>query len=158
MTYSETIGAAEAAPRALPSGAEPRQAPPRLATPRRAAPNRDESVYHRKLARVLDRMGATYTLDDILTRIGDGRMQSHVVANTWAITEISQFPRARMLRIVAVVGDMKDIDALHEKILAFADQSNCSLISALGRKGWLARGKELGWKIKTTNYLYHREM
>ena len=49
------------------------------------------SVYHRKLARVLDRMGGLYTLNDILTMIAKGQMQSFVEGESWAVTQICQF-------------------------------------------------------------------
>ena len=65
--------------------------------------------YHRKLARVLDRIGGLYTLNDILTLIAEGKMQSHVVNNSWAITQVQDFPRARQLLLVAMVGDLADL-------------------------------------------------
>lgn len=117
-------------------------------------------VYHRKLARVLDRMGGLYTLNDILTRIADGRMQSFVVNNSWAITEVQDFPRARQLLLVAYVGDLDDVDALHAKILAYADEVNASLLSTYGRRGWLREGswRRLGWRLKAQSQLYVKEL
>lgn len=116
--------------------------------------------YHRKMARVLDRMGGLYTLNDILTRIADGRMQSFVVNNSWAITEVQDFPRARQLQLVAYVGDLADVDALHEKILAYADEVNASLLSTYGRMGWLREGswQRLGWRLKARSQLYVKDL
>lgn len=114
--------------------------------------------YHAKLARVLDAMGGLYLLDDILTRIHDGRMQSHVVGNSWAVTEIGDFPRARKLNILAVVGDLPDIEMLEAKVLSYADDVNAGLISAYGRRGWLPHAKALGWRLKTKSYLYHKDL
>ena len=34
------------------------------------------ALYHRKLARVLERMGSTYLVSDILSAIAEGKMQS----------------------------------------------------------------------------------
>jgi hypothetical protein len=116
--------------------------------------------YHQKLARVLDRMGGLYMLNDILTAIGEGRMQSFVENDSWAITQVNQYPRARSLQLVAMVGDLKDVDALHAKILDYADEANCGLLSTYGRMGWLREGsfRRLGWRLKAKNYLFHREM
>ena len=44
--------------------------------------------YHRKLKRVLDRMGGLNTLHDILEAIAAGRMQSFMEGDSWAITRV----------------------------------------------------------------------
>lgn len=118
------------------------------------------ALYHRKMARVLDRMGAVYTLNDILTRIAEGKMQSHVVNNSWAITEVQDFPRARQLLLVAMVGDLADLDALHAKLLAYADEVSAGLIATHGRMGWMREGSyaRFGWRLKARGHLYQREM
>ena len=54
-------------------------------------------------------MGGLYTLHDILTAIAEGKMQSFVEGDTWAITKIAVFPRARLLEIMIVVGDLKTV-------------------------------------------------
>jgi hypothetical protein len=114
--------------------------------------------YQEKLARVLDRMGGLYTLDDILTRIGDGRMQTFVERDSWLITQVVDFPRARQLQFVAMVGDLDDIDPLQAQALDYADKANAGLISAYGRRGWIEHARERGWRLKARNYLYHRDM
>jgi hypothetical protein len=116
------------------------------------------ALYHRKLARVLDRMGGTHTLNDILTRIADGRMQSHVVNNSWAITQVVDFPRAKALEVFAAVGDLDDLRILHDKILDFADEINASVVRAYGRKGWLPDAAARGWKVKAKYYVYQKDM
>jgi hypothetical protein len=155
MNELQKIEAAEAA-----SHASPELAWPHHATPSDAKPSLDAASYHRKLGRVLDRMGGMYLLSDILAAIHDGKMQSFCSGNSWAITEVVVSPRARRLHLVALVGDLADVDALHEQILAFADQANCGLLSTYGRMGWLREGswRRFGWRLKAKNYLYHREM
>ena len=115
---------------------------------------------HRKLARVLDRIGGLYTINDILTLIAEGKMQSHVVNNSWAITQVQDFPRARQLLLVAMVGDLADLDPLHAKILDYADEVNAGLLSTYGRLGWLREGSyaRLGWRLKSRNQLYVKEL
>ena len=103
-------------------------------------------------------MGGLYLLSDIETAMHEGRMQGFVVNNSWAITEAQKFPRANKLNILAVVGDLADIDVLQEQIIDYANRNNFSLISAIGRKGWMPAAKERGWKLKAKSYLYHKEL
>jgi hypothetical protein len=116
--------------------------------------------YEQKLARVLDRMGSVYLVSDILSAISEGKMQSFVANNSWAITKISDFPRARQLELLALVGDLADLDPLHAKILAYANEVNAGLLSTHGRLGWLREGsfERLGWRLKAKGHLYQREM
>jgi hypothetical protein len=116
------------------------------------------TAYHAKLARVLDRMGGLYTLNDILTAIADGKMQSFAVNNSWAVTQVNDYPRARTLQFVAMVGDLADRDALQAKVLAYANEVNAGLVSAYGRLGWIPQARELGWRLKAKSYLYHRDL
>jgi hypothetical protein len=115
-------------------------------------------LYHRKLERALDRQGGLWSITDILERISQGTMQSFVRGNSWAVTQISVFPRRRILEIVAVVGDLGDCRLLHNEIIAFADKMNVDLVAAYGRLGWVRDARRNGWKVKTTSYLYHKEL
>jgi hypothetical protein len=114
--------------------------------------------YEQKLARVLDRMGGLYLLDDILARIADGRMQSFAVNNSWVITQIDCYPRARTLHVVAMVGDLEDRDEIEQRLITFADEQNAGLISTHGRMGWLPHARELGWRTKARSFLFQKEM
>ena len=118
----------------------------------------NQPIYHRKLQRALDYQGGLYALPDILERIAQGVMQSWVQGNSWAVTQISIYPRRRVLEIVAAVGDLGDCRILHGKILAFASEKNVDLVAAYGRRGWARDADRNGWKIKSESYLYHREL
>jgi hypothetical protein len=117
-------------------------------------------TYEQKLARVLDHMGSTHLVSDILTAIDEGRMQSFVVNNSWAVTQVQDFPRARQLQLLAIVGDLADIDKLHDKILAYANAANVSLLATHGRLGWLREGsfRRFGWRLKAKSQLYQKEL
>ena len=114
--------------------------------------------YHVKLARVLDRMGGLYTVQDVLGLIAAGKMQSFVEKNSWAITQIAVFPRAKMLEIIIAVGDLKDLRALHDRILEFAAREDIGLVQAYGRTGWRDDARRRGWKVKARSYLYQMEL
>lgn len=115
------------------------------------------SAYAAKLDRVLSRMGGIYHTRDILERIADGRMQSFVHGNSWLITEINAFPRARTLDWIAAVGDLPDWEALHDDALRFADKLNIPLIRAYGRRGWFPLIEGRGWRTLTVNQVYIKE-
>jgi hypothetical protein len=116
------------------------------------------AVYHAKLAKALERAGALYALPDILERIADGRMQSFTANNSWLVTQIGVYPRARVLEIIALVGDLADIDNLHEQLLAFARKIECEAIVAQGRYGWTQLAKKHGWKTVSHNMVFRKEV
>jgi hypothetical protein len=151
---TDANAAAEAAALALPSLARPCPAWPSQAEPCSA----EEQRYHKKLARVLDVMGGLYTVDDLLTRIYDGRMQSFAVGNSWAITQIEQYPRASQLNVLAIIGDLPDVPALNDQVLDFARRIGVGLVSTNGRRGWLEHGHALGWKLKSRSFLWKKEL
>ena len=74
--------------------------------------------YHAKFAKALARQGDLYTLQDILERLADGRMQSFAEDNSWMITPDLRTSRVR--RVLEVIearkSDLKDYRALDEKL------------------------------------------
>ena len=93
--------------------------------------------YHRKLARVLSAMGGFYTPQDILSAIAAGRMQSFVEGESWAITQIAVFPRAKVLEILVALGDLDELRILHDRVLAYAGGDwRVGRFQAYGRRGW----------------------
>ena len=114
--------------------------------------------YHAKLARLLDRMGGLYTVSDILAAIAAGHMQSFAEGDSWAITQVVQFPRARLLEILIALGDIDECRTLHSRILQYARDNGIGLVQAYGRRGWLDHPLTSGWKIRTKAFLYQREL
>ena len=115
-------------------------------------------VYRAKLAKALARAGDLYALDDLLERIGDGRMQAHVSRETIAITEISVYPKARTLTMILLAGDLDDGEDLHRQVLDFARKMECDAVVAQGRHGWARLAKSHGWRIVSENAVYVREV
>jgi hypothetical protein len=118
----------------------------------------NDLIYHRKLQRALDFQGGLYSLNDIRERVEDRRMQSWDHNHSWAVTQISIYPQKRILEIVAAVGDLGDCRILHGRILAFAKEMGVDLVAAYGRRGWARDAERNGWKVKSTSYLYHKEL
>ena len=115
------------------------------------------AIYHRKLARMLDAMGGLHTLNDILTAIAEGRMQSFVEGDSWIVTQVVSFPRAKVLEVFAAIGDLDDLRILHDRIIDFAAEIGAGVIRAYGRKGWLPDAVARGWKVKARYYVYQKD-
>jgi hypothetical protein len=115
-----------------------------------------EHPYVAKLNRVLARMGGIYTAADILEKVGLGTMQMFAEGDSIAITQISVYPQKRVLDIIAVVGSIKDLRILHDRILTFAAEVGVDVIQAYGRGGWMADALKRGWTVKARSFVYHR--
>jgi hypothetical protein len=114
--------------------------------------------YHVRLARALDRMGGGYLVQDILTAIAEGRMQSFAEGDSWAVTQIVDYPRARMIDVLVALGDLEECRRLHDRVLWFARDHDAALVQAYGRRGWIKDAESHGWRVKTTSYLYQRAL
>jgi hypothetical protein len=114
--------------------------------------------YVKKLDRILDRMGGLYLASDIINLVQEGRMQMFAEGDSIAVTQISLYPRAKVLEILAVVGDLDELRVLHDRLLIFAAEIGASVIQAFGRKGWLPDAERRGWKIKARSFVYQRDM
>lgn len=114
--------------------------------------------YHAKLKRVLARMGDLYTVNDILSSIARNEMQSWVEGESWALTRIAIYPRAKVIEVLAVVGKISEARVLHDRILIFASEVGARVIQAYGRKGWLHDAQRRGWKVIAENYVYQRDI
>ena len=115
-------------------------------------------IYRAKLAKALARAGDLYSLDDLLERINDGRMQAHVSRETIAVTEISVYPKRRVLTIILLVGDLEDGENLHAQVLDFARKMSCDAIVTQGRVGWARLAKSHGWQTVSTNMVFRKEV
>jgi hypothetical protein len=116
------------------------------------------AVYQARLREALERAGGLYELSDILERIDDGRMQVHVSRETIAVTEVSVYPRRRVLTMILLAGDLADGEDLHEQVLSFARKLKCDAIIAQGRVGWARLAKSHGWKTVSQNMVFRKEV
>jgi hypothetical protein len=114
--------------------------------------------YHAKLARALDRMGGIYHVSDVLKAISEDRMQGFADGDSWAVTQVVDYPRARVMDVLAVVGDLGACRRLHDRILEYAARNDITFVQAYGRRGWMPDAKSHGWRVKTTSFLYQKEL
>lgn len=75
-----------------------------------------------------------------------------------AVTWIDEYPTAgRVFTIAfAAAGEMKDLRAMYDYFVAYADNADCYAIDLHGRRGWVRELKDLGFEeysTTTRNYL-----
>lgn len=103
-------------------------------------PNRE------KVEATLLKFGGFYTFDDILERVMDGRMQSFAHKDSWVVTQISVYPRKRVLDIVFAFGNVDDLELIHSDVIGFARRLDIPLVAVqMGREGWEPYAKKNGW-------------
>lgn len=100
----------------------------------------------RKVEKLLRIGGGTHELQDILDAIKSGSMQSFVSGDSWAVTQVAEFPRKRVLEVLFLVGRLEDVPALRDQVEAFGRAVGADFVRAYGRPGWEATAKSLGWQ------------
>jgi hypothetical protein len=86
--------------------------------------------------RALVRAGDLYSLEDIIVRLADGRMQQFVQGESWLVTQVVDYPRARVLEFFLVVGSGPDLVYLEDQAVYYAISIGATQIRAFGRPGW----------------------
>jgi len=114
-----------------------------------------DAFMKKKMEKALRLGGDLYTLVDLITELREGRMQGHVENDTWAITQIQDFPRKRVVDIFTVVGNMEGSLLLEKKITGWASELGADMITSVGRDGWW-NFRTPGWKKVGT--LYSKEL
>ena len=104
-----------------------------------------------KMEKALKISGNIYTLEDIDRMLKSGEMQGHVHGNTWAITQVHDWPRHRSVNILYVVGDIEDTVVLETEIAEWAKDQGATVLTAIGREGWWER-RTPGWGKMGTLY------
>jgi len=112
--------------------------------------------YVKKLERVLDRMGGLYTASDLIDKVKGGTMQMFCLNDSIAVSQISVYPRARVLDIIVAIGNVDELRELHERILEFAKKLDVNVIQAHGRRGWVADAEKRGWRVKARTFVYQK--
>jgi hypothetical protein len=109
----------------------------------------------RKLDKALAMGGNLFNLDDIREHLKNGKMQGHVEGDTWAITQVHEWPQKKSVNILYVIGHIEESLKLEEKITKWAKEIGADAITAVGRDGWWEH-RLPGWKKVGT--LYSKEL
>jgi hypothetical protein len=105
----------------------------------------------KRMAKALDMAGNVYTLTDIMGQIEKGTLQSHVENDTWAVTQVQNFPRKKVVDILYVVGYLDDSLRMEKKLEHWAGELGADMLTAAGREGWW-NFRTPGWKQTGTMY------
>lgn len=100
---------------------------------------------NKRLRKALRIAGDTHTIEDIKNEISAGRFQVFSEGDNFVLTEIVQEPQQKYMNVFLAVGEMSVVNLI-SKMEAFAKQSGCSWVQALGRPGWKSVLPEYGWQ------------
>jgi len=110
-----------------------------------------DAAMMRKMARALRQCNNLFDLTDISNNLRSGNMQGHVVNDTWAITQVHDWPKRRSINVVVVVGNLEDSVALEAKIEEWAKGLGANLLTGIGRPGWWEY-RTPGWRKMGIHY------
>lgn len=105
-----------------------------------------------EIDKILADHGGLYEFDDIVALVRAGQMQSHVLGESWAVTQICEFPRKKVLDIVFMAGKLEELELLEADLLGFAREHGATLATANGRLGFLVK-KFPGWKMVSATFV-----
>ena len=78
----------------------------------------------------------THTLDDVWNEIERGSAQLWPRGDSVCVTNIDEYPRAKILRGWLAGGDLKQIVASEIAIRNWATRQGCDAVMLVGRRGW----------------------
>jgi len=90
--------------------------------------------------------GGTHDFADIVRGVMSGHMQLWQGESGCAVTEITVYPKRKILHVFLAGGDMEQILDFEESAITFAKLNGCDALSLAGRKGWARVHKDRGWK------------
>jgi hypothetical protein len=105
----------------------------------------NDTAMLKKMNRALAINGNLYALEDIERELETGHLQGHVEGDTWAITQVHNWPRRKAVNIMYLVGSLGGALKLEYKVEQWAKSVGADLITAVGRDGW-EKHRTLGWK------------
>ena len=75
-----------------------------------------------------------------------GRMQLWPAKYSCLVTEITVFPRKKVLHVFLGGGELDEILGMHEYVVQWAIKQGCESLTMTGRKGWVKALKDDGWE------------
>lgn len=91
------------------------------------------------------------TIDDIELKIADGQYQFWAGKNAAAVTEVREYPEARVINLLHAGGDMGSlVNELLPVLYKFGADVGCTRLMILGRKGWERVLKTEGYEHAAT--------
>lgn len=109
-----------------------------------------------RVDRILEDHGGFYSFDDIVQMVREGKMQSFAHGDSWAVVQVLDFPRRRVVEIVLVAGTLDSMEVLEADVIGWSREIGASMIMSSGRNGWSDRAKERGWR--TVSQIYMKDL
>ena len=88
----------------------------------------------------------SYTINDVEDKIRNGMALLLPGKETAIVTEFVVFPRKKVLHILCIAGNYKEVEEIYKSIENHAREIGIDKITGSGRKGWLRKVKHLGFK------------
>lgn len=105
-----------------------------------------------RVENMLRDFGGFYTFADVMERIHDGRFQSFAHGDSWAVTQVCEFPQKKVLDIVFIVGSLKELEIVYSDILGFVAEQGITYGMANGRRGFIEKAFP-GWKFVSATFV-----
>lgn len=110
----------------------------------------EQTLLAAKLERALARAGGTHTLDDVIALARAGRAQIWEAPGAVIVTEVVAFPQRVVLRLWLCAGDLDGVERLLPDVEQWGREQGATLAEVIGRPGWKARAKDLGYVASAT--------
>lgn len=94
----------------------------------------------------------THTVEDVRKHVEAGLMHFWPIENSVVITELIDFPQARILNIFIGGGNADEIIKAQDDFRTWGKTLGCSHVAFLGRQGWHKRLTARGWTDHKMSY------
>ena len=101
----------------------------------------------------LEYTGGTHDIIDIYEGLYKGTMQLWPAEKSCLVTEIINYPKMKVLNIFLGGGDLTEILSMHEDVIRWAKDQNCTALNMTGRFGWTKPLAKHGWKPMHSSYV-----
>ena len=101
----------------------------------------------------LEYTGGTHDIIDIYEGLYKGTMQLWPAEKSCLVTEIINYPKMKVLNIFLGGGDLTEILSMHEDVVRWAKDQNCTALNMTGRFGWKKPLAKHGWKPMHSSYV-----
>lgn len=88
----------------------------------------------------------SHTYDDIVYMVMSNTLKWWCLPNSFMVTEIGTYPRCKMLHVFLAGGNLEEILATQDDLIAHAQENDCSKVTLSGRYGWKKPLFAQGWE------------
>ena len=92
--------------------------------------------------------GGTHSFQDIVDGVISGRMQLWAGDSGCAVTEISVYPKKKVLHVFLAAGDMSQIIDFQDSAIQFPKMNGCDSMTIAGRSGWKRVLDKHDWHVQ----------